>query len=202
MSSLLWRVNPVTIISAAIAMAGLFLPWWGIDVTGTNIDRVRIHWNIWNPPRLARLSGAPTLYCNIALSSTTVLALALVGASLVVVGSLTLMRKYLIAGLGLSTASLAIYTIVVNYVTANYCLVATICGTGPVGTAPFPGIASLRVDWGFQSGFYITLLAVLLLAAGLLLNNLLVQHNPTRRYYSPQVSATSKTDPARSAEQT
>ena len=176
MSSLAWRVNPVTILSAAITIVGLFLPWWGVDITGGGINRIRLLWNVWNPPHFnGRVAGATTLYWNFALSSVSVLVLALIAASLVIVGSLTLIRKYLVAGLILSGLSLVVYSAAVDYVTRNYCL-TPLCVQGPIGIVSVPGVDA---TWGFQSGFYVTLLAILVLAAGLLLNSLLVRGKPT-----------------------
>lgn len=170
------RVNLITVLSAGFALAGLFLPWWGVTQTGTAIGHVHLQWSIWNPPHFnTRIAGATNLYWNFALSSISVLVLGLIAASLVVVGSVTLLRRYLIAGLILSALSLIVYTLAVDYVTTNYCITA-LCIQGPIGALSVTGAT---VDWGFQSGFYIFLLAVLLLAAGVLLNRLLVMERPT-----------------------
>lgn len=176
MSSIFTRINVVTVLSAGVALAGLFLPWWGVTQTGATIGRLHLQWSIWNPPHFnARIAGATNLYWNFALSSVSVLVLGLIAASLVIVGSVTLLRRYLIAGLILSALSLVVYTVAVDYVTTNYCVTA-LCIQGPIGAVSVPGAT---VNWGFQSGFYIFLLAVLLLAAGVLLNRLLVGERPT-----------------------
>ena len=172
------RVNIVTVLSAGVALAGLFLPWWGVTQTGTTIGRLHLQWSVWNPPHFnTRIAGASTLYWNFALSSVSVLVLGLIAASLVVVGSVTLLRRYLIAGLILSALSLIVYTVAVDYFTTNYCVTA-LCIQGPIGAISIPGAT---VDWGFQSGFYIFLLGFLLLAAGVLLNKLLVRERTTTR---------------------
>ena len=182
LSSLFMRVNLVTVLSAGVALAGLFLPWWGVTQTGTAIGRVHLQWSIWNPPHFnLRVAGANTIYWNFALSSVSVLVLGLIAASLVVVGSVTLLRKYLIAGLVLSALSLIVYTVAVDYVTTNYCVTA-LCIQGPIGALSVPGAT---VNWGFQSGFYIFLLAVLLLAAGVLLNRMIVYTATPRTMTSP-----------------
>jgi len=187
MSSLFSRVNPISIIAVGFAIAGLYLPWWGVTQTGAAIGRVHLQWTIWNPPHFnIRVAGASTLYWNFALSSISVLALGLIAASLVVVGSITLLRRYLVAGLALSALSLVVYTVAVDYVTTNYCVTA-LCIQGPVGALSVPGAT---VNWGFQSGFYIFLLAVLLLAAGVLLNRMIV-HTTTPRAMTSPVSTTS-----------
>ena len=171
------RVNLVTVLSAGVALAGLFLPWWGVTQTGTAIGRLHLQWSIWNPPHFnTRIAGATNLYW-ISLSSISVLILGLIAASLVVVGSVTLLRRYLIAGLVLSALSLIVYAVAVDYVTTNYC-VTPLCMQGPIGALSIPGAT---VNWGFESGFYIFLLAVLLLAAGVLLNQLLVGERRTTK---------------------
>ena len=63
-----------------------------------------------------------------------------------------------------------VYAIAINYVSMNYCL-SPFCVSGPVGRESVPGIPGLGVVWGFQSGFYIFLAAVLVLVAGLLFNS-------------------------------
>lgn len=181
------RVNLITVLSAGVALAGLFLPWWGVTQTGSAIGRLHLQWSIWNPPQFnLRVAGASSLYWNFALSSVSVLVLGLIAASLVVVGSVTLLRRYLIAGLVLSSLSLIVYTVAVDYVTTNYC-VTPLCIQGPIGALSVPGAT---VNWGFQSGFYIFLLAVLLLAAGLLLNRMIV-HTATPPIATSPVSPAS-----------
>ena len=175
MNSYGWRLNPVAILAAGIGLVGLFLPWWGIDITGANIDRARLAWTIWNPPHFnQQAAGATSLYWVFAAFSMTALTLGLVAASLAVVGSLTLIRKYLVTGLVLSSLSLILYAVAVDYVTMSYCLVGSPCVSGPIGTETFRGIRSLTASWGFQIGFYLSILSILVLAAGLLLNRILM----------------------------
>ena len=188
LSSLFSRINPISIIAVGFAIAGLYLPWWGVTQTGAAIGRVHLLWTIWNPPHFSlRVAGASTLYWNFALSSVSVLALGLIAASLVVVGSITLLRRYLIAGLVLSALSLIVYTVAVDDITTNYCVTA-LCIQGPVGALSVPGAT---VNWGFQSGFYIFLLAVLLLAAGVLLNRMMIHTTTPPTTVSPVSTSSS-----------
>src|SRR5947209_20279294 len=93
-----WRINPVSILAAAIALVGAFLPWWGFDVSGI-INQVH-RWTIWNPPRFnTQVPGGATVSWNFTISSVSVLVLVLVATALVVCGSLTLLRRYLLGGL-------------------------------------------------------------------------------------------------------
>jgi len=164
-----WRINPVSILAAAIALVGAFLPWWGFDVSGI-INQVH-RWTIWNPPRFnTQVPGGATVSWNFTISSVSVLVLVLVATALVVVGSLTLLRRYLLGGLVLSALAPVVYAVAVNYVTMNYCL-SPFCVSGPVGVESVSRVAGLSVAWGFQSGFYIFLAAVVVLVAGLIVNS-------------------------------
>jgi hypothetical protein len=169
-----WRINPVSILAAAIALVGAFLPWWGIDVSGISFNPPHLRWTIWNPPRFnTRVAGAATVSWNFTLSSVSVLVIVLVAAALIVVGSLTLLRRYLVGGLILSALAPVVYAVAINYVTMNYCL-SPFCVSGPIGSEWVSGVPGLSVAWGFQSGFYIFLAAVLVLIAGLIFNSRLV----------------------------
>src|SRR5437899_3184959 len=162
-----WRINPVSILAAAIALVGAFLPWWGFDVSGI-INQVH-RWTIWNPPRFnTQVPGGATVSWNFTISSVSVLVLVLVATALVVVGSLTLLRRYLLGGLVLSTLAPVIYAVAINYVTMNYCL-SPLCVSGPIGSES--RVAGLSVAWGFQDGFYIFLIAVMVSIAGLVVNS-------------------------------
>ncbi len=162
-----WRINPVSILAAAIALVGAFLPWWGFDVSGI-INQVH-RWTIWNPPRFnTQVPGGATVSWNFTISSVSVLVLVLVATALVVVGSLTLLRRYLLGGLVLSALAPVVYAVAVNYVTMNYCL-SPLCISGPIGSES--RVAGLYVAWGFQNGFYIFLTAVIFSIAGLIVNS-------------------------------
>src|SRR5437899_6768857 len=168
-----WRINPVSILAAAISLIGAFLPWWGFDVSGISINQAH-RWTIWNPPRFnTQVPGGATVSWNFTVSSVSVLVLVLVATALVVVGSLTLLRRYLLGGLVLSALAPVVYAVAVNYVTMNYCL-SPFCVSGPVGVESVSRVAGLSFAWGFQSGFYIFLIAVLVLIAGFICNSILV----------------------------
>jgi len=185
-----WRINPVSILAAGIALVGAFLPWWGFDVSGISINQVR-RWTIWNPPRFnTQVPGGATVSWNFTISSVSVLVLVLVATALVVVGSLTLLRRYLLGGLVLSAIAPVVYAVAINYVTMNYCL-SPFCVSGPVGVESVSRVAGLSVAWGFQSGFYIFLTAVLVLIAGLIFNSRLVGDLVPTETVKPIVSTAS-----------
>jgi hypothetical protein len=178
LSIISWKVNPVSILAAAMALVGAFLPWWGFDVSGVVSTQAR-RWTIWNPPRFnTQVPGAAAVSWNFTISSVSVLALVLVATALVVVGSITLLRRYLLGGLVLSALAPIIYTVAINYVTMNYCI-TPFCVSGPVGSESVSRAPGLSVAWGFQSGFYLFLAAVLVLMAGLVFNSRLAQGQVT-----------------------
>src|SRR5256712_10126860 len=173
LSIIQWRLNPVSILAAAMALVGAFLPWWGFDLSGINSAQAH-RWTIWNPPRFnTQVPGVAAVSWNFTISSISVLVLVLVATALVVVGSLTLLRRYLLGGLVLSALAPVVYAVAINYVTMNYCL-SQFCVSGPVGVESVSRVSGLSVAWGFQSGFYIFLTAVLVLIAGLIFNSRLV----------------------------
>lgn len=178
MSIIQWRLNPVSMLAAAIALVGAFLPWWDFDLSGI-ISNQAHRWTIWNPPRLnTQVPGAASVSWNFTISSVSVLVLVLVATALVVVGSITLLRRCLLGGLVLSALAPAVYAVAINYVTMNYCI-TPFCVSGPVGIESVSRAPGLSVAWGFQSGFYVFLAAVLVLIAGLVFNSRLVRGQVT-----------------------
>ena len=170
MSIISWKVNPVSILGAAKALVGAFLPWWGFDVSGI-ISNQAHRWTIWNPPRFnTQVPGAAAVSWNFTISTVSMLVLVLVATALVVVGSITLLRRYLLGGLVLSALAPVVYAVAINYVTMNYCI-TPFCVSGPVGSESVSRASGLSVAWGFQIGFYVFLAAVLVLIAGLLFNS-------------------------------
>ena len=178
-------------IAAAIALISVFLPWWGLYVL-TGVGTLTFaRWPLWSPPGAAALrkagnpiSRAPlaTLTANtisqtFTTSTLVVLVLALVVAGLALAGGLTLLRKYLVIGLGLSIITPIIYAISVNYVTSNWCL-SPVCASGTVGMTTYGGDP---VTWGFETGFYTFIVAIVVLALAILLNNSLARTTPVRK---------------------
>jgi zinc ribbon protein len=183
-----WRFNPVSILAAAIALVGSFLPWWGFELSGIGSGQPRL-WTIWNPPRFnAQIPGAAAVSWNFTISSISVLVLVLVATALVVVGSITLLRRYLIGGLVLSAFAPVVYIVAINYVTTNYCL-SPFCFSGPVGSESVSGLPRLGVVWGFQIGFYVFLVAVLVLIVGLIFNSRLTRERISSVMMTTHVSS-------------
>ena len=155
MSTVYWRINSVAMIGAAIALASVFLPWWGIyELLG--FDTVSLaRWALRSPPGSAALRrlGRPDSLSTASISQTftfsslIVLILALVAASLALTGGLTLVRKYLAAGLVVSILTPVAYTITIAYVTSTYCLLFPLCASGPIGTG---AVLRNHVHWGIR----------------------------------------------------
>src|SRR2546430_16981662 len=98
LSIILWRINPVSILAAAIALVGAFLPWWGFDVSGISINQVH-RWTIWNPPRFnTQVPVGATFSWNFIISSFSVLVLVFFCQSLALVGILTLFVSFFLWG--------------------------------------------------------------------------------------------------------
>src|SRR5260370_38892435 len=94
LSIISWKINPVSILGAAMALVGAFLPWWGFDVSGI-ISNQAHRWTIWNPPRFnTQVPGAAAVSWNFTISTVSVLVLVLVATSLVVLGVITLPGTY------------------------------------------------------------------------------------------------------------
>ena len=131
-----------------MALVGAFLPWWGFDVSGI-ISNQAHRWTIWNPPRFnTQVPGAASVSWNFTISSVSVLVLVLVATALVVVGSITLLRRYLLGGLVLSALAPVVYAVAINYVTMNYCI-TPFCVSGPIGSESVSRAPGLSVAWGF-----------------------------------------------------
>lgn len=179
MSAAYWRINPVGMISAAVALISVFLPWWGISwPIGVGAVAYR-RWDLWSPPSAGVIrnvghamgSSAASIAQAFAYSSVLVLLLVLVVASLALAGSLTMNRTLLTVGLGLSILTPIVYLAGVSYLTSQYCLMPTIsssCATGIIGSALT--IENLRFTWGFETGFYTFIAAIIVLALGRYMN--------------------------------
>jgi hypothetical protein len=185
MSAGYWRINPVAMISAAVAVISVFLPWWGIYELFATTTVLLGRWSLWSPPTAGALrrlgtpmpASAASVSQTFAYSSLVVLLSVLVVASLALAGSLTLRRKYLVAGLGLSILTPIAYAIAIAYVTTNYCL-TPLCVSGPIGSASFAGTTFTS---GFETGFYIFIASIIVLALALFLNNSLARTTALHR---------------------
>ena len=186
MSTAYWRVNSLAIVGAAIALISVFLPWWGIyELVGSSV-MLFAHWTLWSPPGSAALRrlGRPDSLSTASISQTfiisslIVLILALVAALLALAGGLTLVRKYLVAGLVVSILTPIAYTVTIAYVTSSHCLLFPLSVSGPIGTG---AVFGTTYTWGFETGFYIFIVGIVVFALSLVLNNSLARTTAIRR---------------------
>jgi hypothetical protein len=186
MSTAYWRTNPVAMISAAVALISVFLPWWGIYEYSFGALTFFRRWDLWSPFGTAILrtfgrttpTAATSVSQTFSASSLAVLTLALVAAALAVAGSLTLIRKYLVAGLFLSILTPILYAVAVSYVTYNSCLTPQ-CASGPIGNAAI--FSGATFTWGFEIGFYIFIASAVVMALAIFLNNSLARTTVIRK---------------------
>lgn len=189
MSAGYWRINPVALISAAVALISVFLPWWGIAwPVGVGAVAYR-RWDLWSPPSAGVIrnvghamdSSAANIAQTFAYSSVLVLLLVLVVASLALAGSLTMNRTLLTIGLALSILTPIVYLAGVSYLTSQYCIMPlpSSCATGIVGSALT--IENLRFTWGFETGFYAFIATIIVLGLGLYMNTSLARTVMTHR---------------------
>src|SRR5881296_54623 len=180
MSTAYWRVNSLAIVGAAMALISIFLPWWGIyELVGSSV-MLFAHWTLWSPPGSAALRrlGRPDSLSTASVSQTfiisslIVLILALVAASLALAGGLTLVRKYLVAGSG--SVNLDTNRLHHHYSLRDIQLlpIVPLCASGPIGNGTAFGTT---YTWGFETGFYIFIVGIVVFALSLVLNNSLVR---------------------------
>ncbi len=103
--------------------------------------------------------------------------LVLVVAAFALAGGITLLRKSLVGGLMLSVLTPVVYAVGVTYVTANFCLLSPLCASGPVGTGTVFGTTFI---WGFETGFFIFVTAIVVLGLSVVLNNSLTKATTSR----------------------
>ncbi|TMI54868.1 hypothetical protein E6H15_05155 [Candidatus Bathyarchaeota archaeon] len=70
------------------------------------------------------------------------------------------------------------YTITIAYVTSSYCLLFPLCASGPIGNGTAFGTT---YTWGFETGFYIFIVGIVVFALSLVLNNSLARTTAIRR---------------------
>ena len=180
MSTAYWRVNSLAIVGAAIALISVFLPWWGIyELVGSSV-MLFAHWTLWSPPGSAALRrlGRPDSLSTASISQTfiisslIVLILALVAASLALAWRPHSRPEIL----GSRTGSVNLNT---NRLHHQYSLrdiqllpIVPLCASGPIGNGTVFGTT---YTWGFETGFYIFIVGIVVFALSLVLNNSLAR---------------------------
>jgi hypothetical protein len=170
------RINLISILAGALALASLFLPWWGIDASGFG-SSVSPRWTLWNGPSMDSIfRGSAQAYPILTSTSPIIGALVVISALLALAGSFTRNTRPLIGSFILSVLTPIAYLGVVSYAVTNSCNGQSNCLSGPVGTETVFGIT---LNWGFQIGFYLYLVAGALTLVGLGFHRIFHKTTPT-----------------------
>ena len=178
------RINVISLLAGALAVASVFLPWWGIDASGFG-SSVSARWTLWNGPSTDSIfRGSTQAYPTLTSASPIIGALAVISFLLALAGSFTWNIRPLIGSFILSVLTPIAYLGVVSYAVTNSCSGQSNCLSGPFGTETFFGIT---LNWGFQIGFYLYLFAGALTLVGLGFHRIF--HKTTLRRETLQASA-------------
>ncbi len=91
------RINLISLLAGALALASVFLPWWGIDASGFG-SSVSSRWTLWNGPSTDSIfRGSTQPYPTLTSASPIIGALVVISALLALAGSFT---AYRISGSG------------------------------------------------------------------------------------------------------
>ena len=157
------RVNLVLILGGALALIGVFLPWWGIDGSAYGFT-ASVNWSLWGQPYMGDISSSPVLAQaarTMGLLNVMILGLVFITAAVAFIGSFALNKAYLAMGFVSSITTILVYAGAVSYTLASTCQGASSCLSGPIGSAVFP--SGDVANWGFRSGFYLFLVGGILI---------------------------------------
>jgi hypothetical protein len=153
------RINLISLLAGALAVASIFLPWWGMDASGFGASG-SLRWTLWNGPSTGGVfRGSSQAYPALNSASPIIGAIAIVSALLALAGSFTRNVRPLVGSFTLGVATAIAYLGVVSYAVTNTCSGQPYCLSGPFGTETAFGFT---LNWGFQLGFYLYLVAVTL----------------------------------------
>ena len=148
------RINLISLLAGALALASVFLPWWGIDASGFG-SIVSPRWTLWNGPSIDSIfRGSTQPYSTLTSASPIIGALVVISALLALAGSFTWNIRPLIGSFILGVLTSIAYLGVVSYAVTNSCNGQSNCLNGAFGTETIFGIT---LNWGFQIGFYLYL---------------------------------------------
>ena len=175
------RINMISLLTGALALASVFLPWWGIDASGFG-SSVSSRWTLWNGPSTDSIfRGSTQPYPTLTSASPIIGALVVISGLLAIAGSFTWNIRPLIGSFILSVLTPIVYLGVVSYSVTNSCGGQSNCLSGPFGTETVFGIT---LNWGFQLGFYLYLFAGALTLVGLGFHRIF--HKTTSTRETPQ----------------
>jgi len=151
------KINLISLLAGALALASVFFPWWGIDATGFG-STFSSRWTLWNAPSMDTIfRGSSQQYSTLAAWSPVIGAAVIVSALLAFLGSFVRNTRLLIASFILNILTPIAYLGIVSYSVTNACSGQANCLSGPFGTETL--LASITLTWGFQIGFYLYIIA-------------------------------------------
>jgi hypothetical protein len=171
------KINLISILAGALALASVFLPWWGIDasVFGSSVSP---RWTLWNGPSTDSIfRGLAQPYPTLTSISPVIGALVVISALLSLAGSFTRSTRPLTGSFILCVLTPIAYLGVVSYAVTNACSGQFNCLSGPFGTET---VSAITLTWGFQIGFYLYLVAGALTLVGLGFHRIFHKTTPTK----------------------
>jgi zinc ribbon protein len=169
------RVNLVSVVAGAVALISVFLPWWGIDGSGSGVT-ASVNWSLWGQPWFGDTSSSPALAVamrTMGLFNMMILALVFITAALAFFGSFDRDKAYLAAGFTSSITTLLVYAGAVSYTISIACQGAASCISGPVGSTVFP--TGDVANWGFRVGFYLFLVGGIMILFGVIFHQVFLR---------------------------
>jgi hypothetical protein len=154
------RINFVAIIAGAFFLASLFLPWWGLDVTG--VVGQTSSWSLWSGPSRIYPGSADSAQ-TLTTYSPYIGALVIAAAVLLLVGIVPKGSRLIIGGSILAVVAPIAYALIVNNAVSTACSGMSDCISGPFGAQTnTAGPFTITVNWGFQPGFYLEVVGAVL----------------------------------------
>lgn len=159
------KINLISILAGALALASVFLPWWGMDASGFGTT-VSPRWSLWNAPSSDTIfRGSSQQYSPLATYGPVIGAIVIISALLAFAGSFVRNTRPLLASFILNILTPIAYLGIVSYAVTNACSGQGNCLSGPFGSQTFP--FGITLSWGFQLGFYLYIVAGTLTLIGI-----------------------------------
>jgi hypothetical protein len=151
------KINLISLLGGALALASVFLPWWGMDASGLG-STVSARWTLWNAPTSDTIvRGTSQQYSTLATYGPVIGAIVVISALLAFAGSFVRNARPLLASFILNVLTPIAYLGIVSYAVTNACSSQGNCLSGPFGSQTFP--FGITLSWGFQIGFYLYIVA-------------------------------------------
>jgi hypothetical protein len=159
------KINLISLLAGALALASVFLPWWGMDASGFG-STISPRWTLWNAPNSDSIfRGSSQQYSALATYGPVIGAIVIISALLALAGSFVRNARPLVASFILNVLTPIAYLGIVSYAVTNACGAQGNCLSGPFGSQTFP--FGIMLSWGFQLGFYLYITAGALTLIGI-----------------------------------